>query len=427
MKQWKMGRFSSGVTLVLFGIILLVARFQELSYFEEISKWWPIILILLGGELFIGAALSGKENLKISIDGKSIFITIIIIILIFAASGIQFAAKQGLNTIKTDGWFNQYKNEETVVKKFSLKDKEGLVLENKQGDIKVEKSEGSSIEIEADILIGYNNKEAVSKFEEGAIKITEESTVTVSFNDSYLKDFNQDVGVKKINYTVKLPKGVKYDISNSYGNVELSALESGGKVTQSNGQSVIKGVKGELEVINKYGTISVEKVEGNIKCSSENSEVEIKEIVGTVVCSNKYGRSNFETITGNLEFEGNNGEIIAKNVDGFGKIVNKYGSVNLLNISKGVNIEGTNGSISLESNKLIEGDITIYSKYGDVTLRIPKEQSAKFKCTTRYGSITNSLGLSSEEKNKKSTLNGEINGGKYLFLIETENGSTAIN
>jgi hypothetical protein len=422
MKQWKIGRLSAGIGLILLGTLLIVARIQNLYYFEIIEKWWPILIICLGIELVVGAFLAGNPKLSVTIDGKSVFIAIIIVIFVFISSGISFAAKNGISIFNGNGIsVNAFSNEKIVSSKMEFQSKKSLTIENKQGKISIDKSGNDKIEIEANITIGYNNEAAISELQKQAIEFTDGENLVVGANYNQNK---QDGAVKKIDYTIKLPNSVKYDIKSSYGDVVVSNISSDGKVDQSNGSTNISNIMGSLELNNKYGSVKIDTVEGNLTVGCNNGTLNIINVKGNVISSNAYGSTTVENIGGDLEFKGSNGSFTEKNISGFSKVSSKYGEVNIINPLKGANVEANNGAIKLESNKPIEGDITIYSAYGDINSRILKEQSVKFKCNTKSGSITNNFGLSSDKKN---TLEGEVNGGKFLFMMETKNGSININ
>ncbi|GKU25585.1 hypothetical protein CFOLD11_24110 [Clostridium folliculivorans] len=422
MKQWKIGRLSAGVGLILLGTLLIVARIQNLYYFEIIEKWWPVLIICLGIELVVGAFLAGNPKLSVTVDGKSVFIAVIIVIFVFISSGISFAAKNGVSIFNGNGvTINAFSNEKIVSNKMEFQSKKSLTLENKQGKISIDKSDNDKIEIEANISIGYNNESVISELQKQAIEFTDGENLVVKTNYNQNK---QDGAVKKIDYTIKLPSSVKYDIKSSYGDVVVANISSDGKVDQSNGGTNISNIKGNLELSNKYGSVKVDTVDGDLTVGCNNGTLNIINVKGKVISSNAYGSTSIENISEDLEFKGSNGAFTEKNISGFSKISSKYGEVNIINPLKGANIEASNGAIKLESNKPIEGDVTIYSAFGDINTRILKEQSAKFKCITKSGSITNNFGLSSDNKN---TLEGEVNGGKILFMMETKNGSININ
>ena len=141
MKQWKIGRLSAGIGLILLGTLLIVARIQNLYYFEIIEKWWPVLIICLGIELVVGAFLAGNPKLNVTVDGKSVFIAIIIVVFVFISSGISYVAKNRVSIFNGNGIsINAFSNEKIVSNKMEFQSKKSLTIENKQGKISIDKS-----------------------------------------------------------------------------------------------------------------------------------------------------------------------------------------------------------------------------------------------------------------------------------------------
>lgn len=64
-KEKRVGIYTFGVTLVLFGITLLLGTFTSLDIMKYIFMLWPTIFIFLGVEIIISA---GRKDVKIKYD-----------------------------------------------------------------------------------------------------------------------------------------------------------------------------------------------------------------------------------------------------------------------------------------------------------------------------------------------------------------------
>lgn len=80
LKGRRVGTFTAGITLIVFGVLFLLHSLNVRIDFEVIFKLWPIILILLGIEI-IAAYIINKEE-KLRYDGGAI--ALIIILAVFA-------------------------------------------------------------------------------------------------------------------------------------------------------------------------------------------------------------------------------------------------------------------------------------------------------------------------------------------------------
>lgn len=81
MKSRRVGTISMAIVLIIFGILMFVAQFSKISATELAIKFWPGILILLGGEIlwFSFQFKKEDEDVKIKYDIFSIFIVMAIL------------------------------------------------------------------------------------------------------------------------------------------------------------------------------------------------------------------------------------------------------------------------------------------------------------------------------------------------------------
>ena len=77
-RQWRVGTFSMGTMLIVFGLLLLLAQFKEFSAVEIVTTWWPGVMVILGLEI-LAALYFGKEDKPvIKYDVLSVFMVLLI-------------------------------------------------------------------------------------------------------------------------------------------------------------------------------------------------------------------------------------------------------------------------------------------------------------------------------------------------------------
>ena len=80
MKTKRVGTISMAIVLIGFGILIFIAQINALSAVELSMKFWPMILIVLGGEILWYIYKSkDSEDIKIKYDILSIFIVMVIL------------------------------------------------------------------------------------------------------------------------------------------------------------------------------------------------------------------------------------------------------------------------------------------------------------------------------------------------------------
>lgn len=90
MKTRRVGTISMAIVLIGFGILIFIAQINKLSAVELAIKFWPSILILLGGEILWVNFKEKKENENFIIryDIFSMFIVMVILFVNMAIYGL---------------------------------------------------------------------------------------------------------------------------------------------------------------------------------------------------------------------------------------------------------------------------------------------------------------------------------------------------
>ena len=53
MRRWRVGTVSLGILLIALGIVLLAAQLKQKDILDMLLTWWPLVLVLIGGEILV--------------------------------------------------------------------------------------------------------------------------------------------------------------------------------------------------------------------------------------------------------------------------------------------------------------------------------------------------------------------------------------
>ncbi|MDO9534511.1 MAG: hypothetical protein Q7J85_04080 [Bacillota bacterium] len=97
-RQWRVGTFSMGFTLIALGLFLILARVYELPTMGYMMKWWPLLIVVLGLEIVVYNSLANvkRSPVRFTYDFFSIFL--VAVVLIFSA-GFYFIESSGVFTM----------------------------------------------------------------------------------------------------------------------------------------------------------------------------------------------------------------------------------------------------------------------------------------------------------------------------------------
>lgn len=111
MKNKRVGTISMGIVLIGFGVLILIAQINKLSAVELAVRFWPMILILIGGEvLWYSYRTKDEEDIKIRYDVFSILIVMVILSVNIVIYGLIETGIMDLVKLKVSEEIHYYDN-----------------------------------------------------------------------------------------------------------------------------------------------------------------------------------------------------------------------------------------------------------------------------------------------------------------------------
>lgn len=95
LKGRRVGTFTAGTVLIVFGILFLLRLVLPAINFSIIASLWPIILILLGAEILIAYMVNKEEKMRY--DTGAIFLVVVLSFFSMGMAVVELAIKYGIN------------------------------------------------------------------------------------------------------------------------------------------------------------------------------------------------------------------------------------------------------------------------------------------------------------------------------------------
>lgn len=214
-----------------------------------------------------------------------------------------------------------------VERNYNVSGTGSLEIIGKYGDVHVDTWNSNKVELKVVITVKKRSEKlAKEMLDKITIGINDGNKEALSFRTNIDGSINNKSGESlKIEYWIKAPESLAYNIKNSYGNFYI------GNNTGINNFKIA------------YGNIKAENCKGKttLKISYGNGEIE-EMSSGSMEIS--YSNASFVTI-GNMS------------------ITNNYSNIDAEKISA-INVENRYGNVKVKSIKILNG----YSKYGNVTV-----------------------------------------------------------
>ena len=79
MRRWRVGTVSLGILLIALGIVLLAAQLKQKDILDMLLTWWPLVLVLIGGEILVFVYTAKEPDPKVKYDVFSMFVVLVIL------------------------------------------------------------------------------------------------------------------------------------------------------------------------------------------------------------------------------------------------------------------------------------------------------------------------------------------------------------
>lgn len=223
MRKWRVGTLSLGILLITLGVVMLIGLLNGHQYVEQIVKWWPVILIILGFEILGYIYFSRQEDPKVKYDVFSIFM---IIIIGFASIGFYAITATGIipqiSKMVVSKVYSVQLPEERITVEPEI---EKIIVKVPKYSLSIKGSKENEVVVLGDgEIFASTQEEAEAIMKKG--QITEHlvgNTLIVQFIDVPRID-NFNMGARDINYTIFLPENKDIEIRHDdhyYSHLEI--------------------------------------------------------------------------------------------------------------------------------------------------------------------------------------------------------------
>jgi len=440
-----------GLTLVAIGGLLLAYNLgYPLHIWPYVALYWPALLIgwgLLKGVDYIRFRRAG-DNRPLFSGGE----VVLLIFVIFAGSAITTAAhvSSDIGNIFAIGdidlWDitgDNYSYDQRVERQSVAADS-AIEIVNFFGDVEVRPAESDEIVVDVKKTIRASSREE-------ADRLDQDFTFSIEGEGSnYRIGSNRDQsGFRgsprqrfKSSLTVHVPRRSAVHLNNRNGRIMLEDLTGNQAVANRYGDVEIRNITGRVElenrnggvtvqditegviISNRYSNTTVKNVGGDLQILTRNGSVDVSGVKGSATIDNSYAPINVQNVQGDLTITGRNNSVDVDHIEGDIRANSSYQNVTIRDPRGAVTVTSRNGDLLLSFARVPEKNVSIDSRYANVTLELPSNSAFKIDARTVYGDVDSDFdGLHVDRSNRERMIHGELGHDGPQLTISTRNGS----
>ncbi|NPV89388.1 MAG: DUF4097 family beta strand repeat protein [Firmicutes bacterium] len=334
----RVGVLTLALTLIGLGAVWLAQNLTGVSYFSHLTRWWPVLLILLGAEYLLR---HGRYDSEVPVRW-SVGSLILIFLICGGLATAAWVPAVPLQQVR-DLVVEEIQVEEPY--HFDLdpiQDIPGRTvrIENTAGQVQVRGSSDGMVHVSGTMGYIRQNLETGGGVP-GQVRAVPGDSLRVTAEN------NEGFKLRYVNYEVQLPPGINLEVKNGSGRVRVT------------------GVDGSLGIENQNGEVTASEIRGKVAVRNSNGNVHLQNVTGDAA---------LRTELGMIDINGFQGSLLA---------------------------ESNQGTINVRTDKPVTENWDLKTSMGSIEARIPEDSSVVLEASTQSGSINGSSRLNWQSQNGK--------------------------
>ncbi|CCQ98006.1 exported hypothetical protein [[Clostridium] ultunense Esp] len=259
----RVGRATTGVSLILIGIILLLGMSGQGEWAAELHKFWPLIIVGYGLEML----LFGKKEGPVRFDwGGAILVVVVLGLLpIFSF---------------TDGriHWNAIGKTASITAESRVRDPgdfTSLRVLSTHGDIEISTSTDGKITVIPTYRMAMADEESLRREMEKIPVHLQENGNQLIVQVEWPKDQLFFIpSMTSVDLKVYAPKGMKIEGESGNGKIAVVGMDRVGRIHTSNGEIELRVSAGEADLDTSNGKIVIAGYKGSLNAKTSNGSIE---------------------------------------------------------------------------------------------------------------------------------------------------------
>lgn len=212
---------------------------------------------------------------------------------------------------------------------------------------------------------------------------------------------------RSVRIEVSVPSRANLDLRTGDGAVSLASVEGAVRIHTGDGSINAADLRGDVSLSSGDGRIEARRLAGTVRVSTGDGAIDVRDLEGQVELSTGDGRIDATEMQAGLRAKTNDGQV---NVDGrFTRLELRSGD----------------GSVTatVREGSRMEGDWSLSSNDGSITLRLPAAFPAELDARTGDGEVTLDIPVKVSGSLSRSRIQGTIQEGGPRLELRTGDGA----
>lgn len=434
--------FTGPLVLLAIGVVALLlttGRMDAVEFWDWYARWWPMLLIVLGGLLLAEHFLDWKSPWGYRRGmGGIVWLVILMICLGWVSREGHLVGPfswqmSGDNDDTFWNWMGAEHDNDVQMDQALTAAKPSVTIDDPEGDVTITASADAQMHVRAHQMVHRDSDQAAQRvFSELKPKIEASgggAVITVPEQQG-----------ARVDLTVELPPAAYATVTAGHGDVTADGLNGGIQVTDRHGEVKLEDIGGDAQGHMDHGDFAAHNVQGRVLVDGEGDDVTLSQIQGAVTINGEFfGDIHLEQIAAAIHYQSSmtsldiphlqgaltldKSDLSMSQASGPVRVIARSKDIDLTQIAGDAHIEDSNGDVNVVT-ALPLGNLQITDNTGNVIVTMP--QSANFTVTGSTSSdeaIRTDFPLKMSTDGGRQTLEGAVGRGGVQLQLQTEHGN----
>jgi hypothetical protein len=233
------------------------------------------------------------------------------------------------------------------------------------------------------------------------------------------------------------------DVQMEHGAVSLARVGSA-KATTTHGDIRVDGVAGDLEarvdhggveasqvagkalIESSYDGIEVRQVDGEARLTAHHGGVNAEDVQGAVFAASSFDNMRLVRIGKDVEATVDHGGLEAEDLAGAARVKVAGDDVTIKDFASSVDVEADRGSVELTPSGPIAHPLSVRTRHGGITLRVPAGSGLDVEAASRHGELDVDVDGWSAQRTEDSRTFGRVGKGGVPVKLDADNGDVRV-
>jgi hypothetical protein len=247
-------------------------------------------------------------------------------------------------------------------------------------------------------------------------------TLTSRHGSISIEDVKGAVEVQAEHGSVSLVRVGPARATTTHGDIRADGVAGDLEARADHGGVEARQVAGKAVIDASYEGIEVKQVDGEARLTARHGGVVAEDVQGAVFAESSFDDVRLLRIGRDVEATVDHGGLVAQDLAGAARVKVVGDDVTITDFASSVDVEADRGSVELTPSGPITQPLSVRTRHGAITLRVPAGSGLDVEAASRHGEMQFDVPGWTQDRSEDSRTFGRVGNGGVAVKLDADRG-----